>query len=110
MGVEPVVREDNGALGVRWIPGGCAVWHHYHPRRTTEEKAVQGRLVFHRVLRQGRFLFQRIPVQNPGKNNINYIHIYYGQSTLTYYMLLWVYRYTYIYKPLYYTKYKHLRI
>jgi len=89
MGVEPVVREDNGALGVRWIPGGCAVRHHYHPRRTTEEKAVQGRLVFHRILRQGRFLFQRIPVQNPGRNNINYIHIiYYRQSTLHIIMII----------------------
>jgi len=40
MGVEPVVREDTGAVGVRWIPGGCTVWYHHHPRRTTEEKAI----------------------------------------------------------------------
>jgi len=68
MGAEPVVREDNGAVGVRGIFDGRVVRHDDHPGRTAEEETVQTRLVLHRVLRQRRFLFQRIPVQNPGTN------------------------------------------
>lgn len=56
VGAEPVVREDNGAFGVRRVPGGCTVRHHHHPGRAAEEKTVQARLVLHRVLRQRRFL------------------------------------------------------
>lgn len=66
MGAEPVVREDRGAVGIRRISGGCAVRYDDHPRRVAEEKTVQTRLVFHRVLRQRRFLLQRVPVQNTG--------------------------------------------
>lgn len=70
VGAEPVVRKDHGAVSVRRIPGGCAVRHDDHPRRIAEEKTVQARLVFHRVLRQGRFLLQRVPVQNTGSVHV----------------------------------------
>jgi len=52
MGAEPVVREDNGTVGVRGIFGGRVVRHDDHPGRTAEEETVQTRLVLHRVLRQ----------------------------------------------------------
>lgn len=67
MGAESVVREDNGAVGVRGILGGRVVRYDDNSRRATKEKTVQTRLVLHRVLRQRRFLFQGIPVQDSGK-------------------------------------------
>lgn len=67
MGAEPMVLQDLGTVSVRRVPGGRAVRHYHHPGRSPEEEAIQARFVFHRVLRQGRFLFQRVPVQNSGE-------------------------------------------
>lgn len=69
LGAEPVVRQDPGLAGVCRLPGGSAVRYDDHTRRTAEGKAFQTRLVLHRVLRQRRFLLQRVPLQNPGKGS-----------------------------------------